>query len=433
MAALRAVMDAARDGNGRLAVIEGSAGIGKTSLLAEVRAAAESTGLRVLSARGGELEREFAFGIVRQLFEPMVVTASPAEREDLLAGAARLAAPLFGGSALAESAGDISFAILHGLYWLAANAALSQPIMLLVDDLHWSDAPSLRWLIYIARRLEGLPLMLTVGTRPPEQSEQAVLVTELVTDPSAMVLRPGVLGPESVRILARGLFSAEPEGDFCAACCKATGGNPLYLRALLMTLAGDRVAPTAASAARVQEVGPEPVARAVSLRLSRLSPAAAALARAVAVLGTGSNCSMRLRLRRRARARRAGRRSARAIELLRPWTRVEFVHPVVRAAGLRMIDRGSNGSETHRDAAGSTDESGAPPERVASLYSRCPLLAIHCRPVLRDAADGHSHTAPRCRPDVPPPRTRGAARRDDHFDILLGARTVERWLDLPAG
>src|SRR5437016_4797487 len=102
LAALRALVDAARDGNGRIAAIEGSAGIGKTRLLAEARAIAAGMGLRVLAARGGELEREFAFGLVRQLFEPLLATATPEERADLCGGAAGLAAPLFSESRLAE-------------------------------------------------------------------------------------------------------------------------------------------------------------------------------------------------------------------------------------------------------------------------------------------------------------------------------------------
>src|SRR5205823_6675994 len=141
-------------------------------------------------------------------------------------------------------------------------------------------APSLRWLAFMARRLEGLPLMLAVGSRPPEQSDHRALVTELLTDSAAVVLRPPTLGPESVAILARDVFTAEPDAAFCAACRGATGGNPLYLRALLVTLAADGLAPTADAAAQVAAVGPEPVARAVSLRLSRLPPAASTLAQA---------------------------------------------------------------------------------------------------------------------------------------------------------
>src|SRR5262245_60950653 len=162
LAALRALVDAAASGNGGFALIEGSAGIGKTRLLAETRALGTEAGMRVLSARGGELEREFAFGVVRQLLEPLLAGADDDERAELLAGAAGLAAPLFDDAALAEppSGGGVSFAVLHGLYWLTANTAFAQPTLLLTDDLHWADAPSLRWLAHLVRRLDGVPLLL---------------------------------------------------------------------------------------------------------------------------------------------------------------------------------------------------------------------------------------------------------------------------------
>jgi hypothetical protein len=97
-AALAALADAladARDGEGRLLVVEGSAGIGKSRLLAEARTLAVAAGMQVLSSRAGEHETEFPFGIVRQLFEPLLVNASAKDRSDRLAGAAALVEPLF--------------------------------------------------------------------------------------------------------------------------------------------------------------------------------------------------------------------------------------------------------------------------------------------------------------------------------------------------
>src|SRR6266536_1911897 len=79
----------ARRGRGRFVVVEGPAGIGKTALLAAARTAAAEGGMRVLRSRGTELERDFAFGVVRQLFEPSLVEASELERADLLQGARR--------------------------------------------------------------------------------------------------------------------------------------------------------------------------------------------------------------------------------------------------------------------------------------------------------------------------------------------------------
>src|SRR5215831_20060114 len=75
VAALQAMTGATRDGSGRFVLIEGSAGIGKTRLLGEARWIADSAGMRVLAARGGELEGEFAYGIVRQLFEPLLAAS----------------------------------------------------------------------------------------------------------------------------------------------------------------------------------------------------------------------------------------------------------------------------------------------------------------------------------------------------------------------
>ena len=117
LAAVQAHAEAAAGGAGRLVTIEGGAGIGKTRLVAEARAAAARAGLTVLTARGGELEQDFAFGVVRQLFEPLLASATPSIREELLDGPAERAATLFETGELDEDDGDptgVSFAMLHG-------------------------------------------------------------------------------------------------------------------------------------------------------------------------------------------------------------------------------------------------------------------------------------------------------------------------------
>ena len=117
-------------------------------------------------ARGAsELERDHSFGVVRQLLEPAVVRADAERREALLEGAASLAAPAVG--LAAGGAGD-RFAVLHGLYWLVANLAAleDRPLLLVVDDLQWADAPSLGFLAYLVRRLEGLPVAVAAAARP---------------------------------------------------------------------------------------------------------------------------------------------------------------------------------------------------------------------------------------------------------------------------
>ena len=152
----------ASEGEGRAVLIEGPPGIGKSRLMAEFRRRAIADGALVLNARAGELEREFPFGVVRQLFEAVV--ADP----DALAGAAAAARVVFASPEEgAPAGGDASFAALHGLYWLALNLAAERPLLLEVDDLHWCDRPSLRFLAYLVRRLEGQPVLVTASASAP--------------------------------------------------------------------------------------------------------------------------------------------------------------------------------------------------------------------------------------------------------------------------
>jgi predicted ATPase len=157
------LLAAAGAGSGGAVVFEGPAGIGKSSLLAAARAAA-AAGVRILSARGGELERELPFGIVRQLLEPMMMACDPGERAALLSGAAALAKPVLF-AVDPEAGAEPSFSVLHGLYWLTVNLADERPLLVMVDDAHWADVASLRWLIYLARRLAGVPLALVLAAR----------------------------------------------------------------------------------------------------------------------------------------------------------------------------------------------------------------------------------------------------------------------------
>ena len=110
--------------------------MGKSRLLEEARARASDLGLRVLSARGTELEQGFPFGVVRQLFERQLLEADGDERDRWLAGAA-LAADVLTGAATSASGRRhqaqrpaIPATWQHGLYWLASNLAADSPLAL---------------------------------------------------------------------------------------------------------------------------------------------------------------------------------------------------------------------------------------------------------------------------------------------------------------
>ena len=368
--ALDAAIDAARQGSGRLVVIEGLAGIGKSRLLAVAGQRAQQRGLRLLVARGGELEQEFAYGLIRQLFEPAVTRAPEHDRRELLSGLAGLTAPVFAADTLlaaTPTAGEeAGFATLHGLYWLAVNLAERKPLALVVDDLHWGDGPSLRWLTYLLRRIDSLAVLVLVSVRSDEPGVQAPLLTDVLSDPAAIVLRPAPLSLAGVTELVRDALGPKAADEFCAACHQASGGNPFLLRELLGALAADGVQPTAEEVARVRRIGPQPVARVVQSRLARLPNEATYLAQAVAVLGDGADLAHAAALAHLNREQAAqlftvlGR-----AQLLRSELPCGFVHPVVRAAiydDLPLSDR----ERAHAQAAQLLAEHGAAAEQVCA-------------------------------------------------------------------
>src|SRR3954447_25865842 len=245
-------------GEGRVALIEGPAGIGKTRLLAEARTQAPALGMAVLSARGSELEREFPFGVARQLFESAL--ADPARRDRLFSGAAAPARAVFEAPS-GEPAGDTSFAALHGLFWMAVNLTADRPLLLSIDDLHWVDSPSLRFVAYLTRRLEGLPVAIATTLRTGEPPTDQALIAEVIQDPATAPVRPRPLTAPAVAELVRERLGQHADAAFCSACHRATVGNPLLLRQLLSALEADGIEPDAAHAHVVRDIGQGAVSR----------------------------------------------------------------------------------------------------------------------------------------------------------------------------
>ncbi|HEX2086402.1 MAG TPA: AAA family ATPase [Solirubrobacteraceae bacterium] len=385
VATLASLVDEALAGEGRVVLVEGPAGIGKTRLLAEARRTAAASGARALFARAGELERDFPFGVVRQLFEAAV--ADPAARERALAGAAAGAAQVFGAPDGDEERDDASFAVLHGLYWLALNLAAEQPLVLAIDDLQWCDPPSLRFVAYLARRLEGQPVLVAATVRSAEPPTDAALLAEIANDPGIASVRPGPLSEAGVRELVRSRLGPEADDAFCASCREATGGNPLLLRQLVTALEADRVSPVAMHARVVRETGSKAVAGTVLRRLSRLPKDAVEVARAVAVLGETADLATVARLASLDEWQVATATGALvSAEILRPEPPLGFVHPLVRDAVYHELPPGER-ELRHARAAAVLEEAGAAPDQVASQLLISPRHGeARVAGVLRDAA-----------------------------------------------
>jgi DNA-binding CsgD family transcriptional regulator len=370
LARIESTLAEARTGRGTFVVIEGPPGIGKTALLAAARTAAADGGMRVLRSRGAELERDFAFGVVRQLFEPPLAEASEVERADLLHAAAGVAAGLLGlpGVSAVEgpssSGTDSSFAILHGLYWLCANLAAARPLCVVVDDAHWADAPSLRYLAFLLTRLEELNVALVLATRPREAGTDAELLATVTTDPSAEVIRLRPLTRPAVAELVESTLAEVPDPVFVDVCLRATRGVPFLMRVLVEALSEGGIAPTAEAARHVERMGARTVGRSIRLRLRRLPEHAGQLARAMAVLEQSDLLQA---------ARLAGLEEVEAVEaaellttagILEPGRPLTFIHPIVRSgiyADLTSAER----AEGHRRAAQLLAEQPGANERVA--------------------------------------------------------------------
>lgn len=135
-----------RAGMGSVVVLDAAPGLGKTALLRHARDFAAASGATVLSARGAQLERDFTFGVVRQLFEP-ALPRDATERAVFFTGAAQATEGLFAETAVAPGAEAATlFPLLNGLYWLLVSLSERAPVVVLVDDAQWADQPSLRFL-----------------------------------------------------------------------------------------------------------------------------------------------------------------------------------------------------------------------------------------------------------------------------------------------
>ena len=332
IAAIRGALAPTGEGRGGVIAFEAPAGLGKTRLLTTAVEHGEQAGAQVLTARGFELERQFTFGVLRQLYEPVVATAGREERDRLLEGAAApVRSALGAGEGPAPEAIDPVFAVAHGLYWLTANVAERGPLLIALDDAHWADGASLRCLSYLAHRLHDLPAVLAVAIRTGEEGDDQLAA--MLDDVAATRIKPRPLSVAATGALIAERVGEDADPAFAAAAHTLTGGTPFLVDALAADLRDEGIHPDADGAARLPALTPDAVARSVLVRLSRLGDGATELAQAVAVLGDGASLAHAAELAGldAAEAADAADRLGRA-DVLRPAPSLAFTHPLVRDA-----------------------------------------------------------------------------------------------------
>ncbi|MDX8151802.1 AAA family ATPase [Patulibacter brassicae] len=361
--ALRTAVERAASGRGGVLLLEGPAGIGKTALLDRVPALAAAHGARTLGARAAELDRGFAFGVVHQLVEPAWTALGEADRARVATGAASLARRVLEPAAGAPGA-EVEHATLNGLYWLLANLADDEPLVLRVDDLHWVDEASARFLEFLGRRIDELPIVVVASLRPNEPGAPSELLGELAAGPAAQVVRLGPLSAGAVATLVQDALGGGAVPAFTAAAHRATDGNPLLVAILVQEARRAALRGREDEIARLLDLASEGVAPVIARRLRAVGPDAAAAARALAVAGERASLADVADLAGLDPERtRAAVGVLREAELLAPagWG---FTHPLVADAVLRGVPR-SDRSGLHRHAARLLRARGARASEVA--------------------------------------------------------------------
>jgi DNA-binding CsgD family transcriptional regulator len=381
LARIDELIGAAAGGSGGLLLIAGPAGIGKTSLLEACGESAARLGMVVLRGRGDELVMDSSFSTVRELLWEVAAPALSGGG-GVLDGAARFALPVFEAPVSGRADPDRAAGVLYGLYWLVASLADRGPLALLVDDAHVLDGASRRFLVYLARRVGSLPVLLVVAARR-EGPDPAGLVA-LLEEVAEGVLWPAALSEVGSEALVRRELGARADREFCVSCHQATAGNPFYLRALVAAVRAEGGLPSAAS---VRTLGAGAVGRSVIVQLARVGSDCERLAEGVAVLAPRSPLRHAAALAglERQRAQAAVLRLCEA-GLLLADPGLSFVHPIVPEA-IRAELAPSRLAALHLDAARLLFSEAAPAARVAAhLLSAEPFAERWVVDVLRAAA-----------------------------------------------
>jgi len=350
--------------NGVIA-IEAGVGLGKTSLVQAACRLAQELDYRVVTARGSEIEADFASGVVRQLFDRQLSNAASEVRTSLLIGPAAAAGRLLFGNPTEAPVGDSSFAVLHGLFWLTANLSADRPLLVAIDDAQWADEFSLRWVTFLARRIEGMQVMLLAALRPSDPASASESLLALRAE-APTILSPALLSEQGVFALVRAATFDRSSDGLCEALWTACGGNPLYLSELLRAVEVNHRTIADINPAGLLVGGLEAIGRRVISRVRRLGPAALRLAQSLAVLGDG--CDLRHA------AATANLEMIQAIPLVAGLVRSEvlvdddiprFIHPVVRDALEASLDDDQRDA-AHRSAAHLLYADRAPAGQIAA-------------------------------------------------------------------
>ncbi|MFF8412774.1 ATP-binding protein [Streptomyces omiyaensis] len=325
---------------GGVLVYAAPAGLGKTTLLAEIRRRAGARGCTVLSARGGDQEQRVAFHVARQLLQPQLAHASDAELRERLGSWYDIVGPALGLRAATAGSPPDPQGLRDGLDWVLTHLAVRRaPLVVVLDDAHWADPESLGWLASFAPRAEDLPMLLVVAYRPDELPDEGAEFAGHRSGQRPLGLAP--LTPEAVARLVRDRIGAHADDAFCRDFWTVTSGNPFETVELAAKVRDRGLDPTGDGAHELRDLAAALKGSGLVSRLERLGAATVRLAWACAVLGTEISPALAgalAGLGDEAVADCAGRlREARVLADTGSDGPLEFVHPLIASTVYRSI------------------------------------------------------------------------------------------------
>ena len=337
-------------GRGRFVVLYGTAGVGRSSLLHAAALEAEARGIDVLEACGDELERGYGFGIVRQLLEARLASLAGAQRRSLLTAAGPHAGSALGMASSQPSVPGASFDQIEALSRLITRLAAEKPVLIAVDDLQWSDRPSLDLLCFLGHRATRLPVTIVAAWRRGEPGVSAGRLQALAGKPDTLFLSPAPLSPDGVRGVVELETGSAPDCEAVAVIYAQTGGQPFLVTELVRGLVLRDLPAKGDCREAIEAVTPEAVRRNVVARLGRHSQHVRQFAHAVAVLGDASLAqATALAIIDQNKARAAADALVRA-GILRDYSTLAYAQPLLRAAVHDTLSSLESG-ELHQRAA----------------------------------------------------------------------------------